>query len=160
MTIYGFEGNYSWLSNFYGLGRGPSGPLTAEHLFQAAKTQDMNERNYVLSAPTPKEAKARGKGVTLRPDWSMYRIEAMEHVLRYKFEDPELRGKLVGTGDTELVEANWWNDTYWGVNHQTGQGHNMLGKLLMKLRDEFQQNAEAEHEHEYSTQQQEGRESV
>ena len=63
----------------------------------------------------------------------------MRKVLEYKFENPELRAKLLDTGDRELIEANTWHDTYWGVDKWSGKGHNMLGKLLMKLRDELRE---------------------
>lgn len=111
--------------------------MTAEHYFQAAKTTDIDEARDVLSQLTPGGAKRAGAKVTLRPDWDSYRVEAMEAVLRYKFEDPRLRAKLVATGDAELVEANTWNDRYWGVDSDSGTGHNMLGILLMKLRREY-----------------------
>jgi predicted NAD-dependent protein-ADP-ribosyltransferase YbiA (DUF1768 family) len=42
---------------------------------------------------------------------------------------------LKATGDEELVEGNWWNDTFWGVCN--GVGENNLGKLLMKIRAEL-----------------------
>ena len=33
----------------------------------------------------------------------------------------------------ELIEKNWWNDTYWGECQ--GRGFNFLGKYLMEIRD-------------------------
>jgi predicted NAD-dependent protein-ADP-ribosyltransferase YbiA (DUF1768 family) len=41
------------------------------------------------------------------------------------------------TGDIPLVEANTWNDLYWGVDADNGNGQNMLGILLMQVRDEI-----------------------
>lgn len=37
------------------------------------------------------------------------------------------------TGERKLVEVNNWGDTYWGQNERL-QGKNMLGRLLMDLR--------------------------
>jgi predicted NAD-dependent protein-ADP-ribosyltransferase YbiA (DUF1768 family) len=37
------------------------------------------------------------------------------------------------TAPHELVEGNWWNDTYWGICD--GTGRNRLGQLLMDLRN-------------------------
>ena len=54
--------------------------------------------------------------------------------LRIKFKNPELRSLLLATGNEELVEGNWWRDTYWGVCE--GVGQNKLGKLLMQVREE------------------------
>lgn len=42
---------------------------------------------------------------------------------------------LLKTGDEELVEGNTWGDTFWGVCK--GKGRNELGKILMKVREEF-----------------------
>ena len=50
-----------------------------------------------------------------------------------KFLNPDLREKLVATGDAELIEGNHWNDTCWGVCK--GIGQNNLGKILMEVRD-------------------------
>ena len=134
--IYGFEGENSFLSNFYRL----EGTVeTAEHLFQAAKAVKKNDAAWIMSSGHPSDAKKRGRVVQMRPDWETYRVEAMRKVLEYKFENPELRAKLLDTGDRELIEANTWHDTYWGVDKWSGKGHNMLGKLLMKLRDELRE---------------------
>ena len=59
----------------------------------------------------------------------------MYKCLRSKFSAPELREKLLDTGDAELIEGNWWNDTTWGVCN--GVGENRLGKLLMQIRAEI-----------------------
>jgi predicted NAD-dependent protein-ADP-ribosyltransferase YbiA (DUF1768 family) len=63
----------------------------------------------------------------------------MLDALRDKFSDPELRAKLLATGDEFLVEGNHWGDTYWGVCN--GKGRNMLGSLLMKVREEIKNDA-------------------
>lgn len=47
--------------------------------------------------------------------------------------------QFLSTGDAELVEGNTWNDTWWGVNATTGKGKNMLGRLLMQVREELRQ---------------------
>jgi predicted NAD-dependent protein-ADP-ribosyltransferase YbiA (DUF1768 family) len=59
----------------------------------------------------------------------------MLSALRIKFKNPELRAMLLTTGDEELIEGNWWRDTYWGVCE--GIGQNKLGKLLMQVREEI-----------------------
>jgi predicted NAD-dependent protein-ADP-ribosyltransferase YbiA (DUF1768 family) len=58
----------------------------------------------------------------------------MEEILRMKFADERLRDKLTSTAPVELVEGNWWGDTFWGVCKGVGENH--LGRLLMKIRDE------------------------
>ena len=77
-----------------------------------------------------------GRKVNLRKDWEDVKIQVMENGLRLKFQDPTLRKKLLATEDEELVEGNPWGDRYWGVCN--GSGKNKLGKLLMKIRKELQ----------------------
>jgi len=137
-TIGRFEGEHAFLSNFFQQGLEFEGRsyATAEHAFQAAKTDDPAERERVRTARTPGGAKALGKRVTLRRGWDAERVSVMEAVLRAKFADPGLRARLLATGAAELVEGNSWNDTFWGVCR--GRGQNWLGKLLMKLRAEVE----------------------
>lgn len=132
-----FDGEFAFLSNFYPC-TVHDGKLTfpsTEHYFQAMKTLDMVERINISRAATPGESKKMGRSVKLRPDWEEVKLSVMETALRQKFADPELAAKLKATGDEELVEGNWWNDTYWGVCR--GVGENNLGKLLMKIRSEL-----------------------
>lgn len=127
-----FTGKHEFLSNFH---REKDGS-TAEHKFQAAKTDDPTEKAWVLAAPTPAAAKARGKKVQLQEGWNTDRIQVMLSVLRVKFQDPDLRAKLQATGNADLQEGNFWGDTFWGVSTKTGKGQNNLGRLLMQVREE------------------------
>lgn len=136
--IDSFDGPYRFLSNFF-----PLTPQilvdgiyyrTVEHAFQAQKTLNETERIWICNAVTPGMAKRIGRTVTLRSDWGEYRLPLMGRLLRQKFSDPVLRDALIETGDAELTEGNTWGDRFWGVD---GIGENHLGKLLMKLRDEY-----------------------
>lgn len=138
-TIDKFDGEYAFLSNFYD---SPIKPFndwilypTVEHAFQAAKTNDIGMRKKIASQPTPGKAKSLGRHVDLIPNWREDRIHVMYECLRAKFEIPDLRTKLLSTGNAHLIEGNWWGDTYWGVCN--GVGSNNLGKLLMKIREEL-----------------------
>ena len=73
--------------------------------------------------------------MTLRSDWEAIKCEIMLDVLRAKFQDHRLRAQLVATAPKQLVEANSWGDRFWGVSR--GTGFNVLGLLLMKVRDEI-----------------------
>ena len=136
-----FDGKYFFLSNF-----SPS-PFrvdyvlfpTMEHYFQANKADNQNDYLHIAYAPTPGEAKRLGRKIQLRPDWEKIKDEVMLTGLRKKFADPELRSLLLATGDEELIEGNYWGDTYWGVCN--GVGQNKLGKLLMQVREEIKNNA-------------------
>jgi ribA/ribD-fused uncharacterized protein len=136
-----FDGEYAFLSNFYEAPVEKGGIVypTNEHFFQAMKTLDNEERKKIAAALTPGQAKRMGRKVKLRPDWDSVRLQIMREGLVLKFLcHKDLAKKLVATGDAYLEEGNWWNDTFWGVCN--GAGCNMLGKLLMQLREELRGN--------------------
>lgn len=133
MAITEFKGQYFFLSNFYIPEHCPSG----EHLFQAAKATSHADYMKVLAAPTPAVAKRVGRHIELRPDWEGVKERVMAEVVAVKFHHPELRNKLIATGDHELSEGNTWGDTYWGVDLATGEGRNRLGVILMDLREDL-----------------------
>ena len=141
--INSFDGEFAFLSNFF-----PS-PITfdgitfptVENWFQAWKTEVPAEFRAIATAETPGRAKRLGRKCMLREDWEEVKEQVMEDGLRLKFADPELKAKLIATGDQYLEEGNTWHDNYWGVCHcikcQDIMAKNHLGKLLMKLRTEF-----------------------
>lgn len=131
-----FKGEYRWLSNFHLVDVVYDGEVypSTEHAYQAAKTHQDVTRQLIREAPTPGVAKALGKACLLRPDWEEIKVEVMEDLLRQKFKNPLLKAKLLATVGHDLVEGNHWGDTFWGVCR--GKGLNMLGKLLMQIRDE------------------------
>lgn len=137
-----FTGRYLFLSNFYVAPIVIKGIVYAsgEHAFNAAKTVDQSERQWVRSAPSPAEAKRRGRKVTLRAGWDeTVRFRAMRSVLHAKFDDPEMRERLLATGRAYLVEGNVWHDQVWGdcrcAQHRSIPGENHLGRMLMEQRD-------------------------
>lgn len=136
--IDSFTGNYWFLSNFYDPApvryEGEEYPTT-EHAYQAAKTLDVRERQQIQETSDPGRTKKLGRRVTLRPDWEDIKLDIMLDLVRQKFRDPTLRRALLDTGTQELVEGNWWGDTFWGVCK--GKGSNHLGKILMRVRNEI-----------------------
>ena len=136
-----FDGEYFFLSNFSASPFRIDNVLfpTMEHYFQANKADNQNDYLRIAYAPTPGEDKRLGRKIQLRPDWEKIKDNIMLTGLRKKFADPELRNLLLATGDEELVEGNYWRDTYWGVCN--GVGQNKLGKLLMQVREEIKNNA-------------------
>jgi ribA/ribD-fused uncharacterized protein len=140
VKIKAFRGPYSFLSNFYpSIVRfdGLAYP-TVEHAYQAAKSPHNSEYHAkLISVPADKagDAKALGQNVTLRTDWEDVRLDIMLDLVRQKFRHPKLRIQLKSTDDAELIEGNYWFDTFWGVCNGHGQNH--LGKILMKVRDEI-----------------------
>ena len=136
-AITSFKGQYIWLSNFWMSPIEYEGNIykSVEHAFQAAKTLDPLERDYIAAASTPDIAKRRGRTVHLRHDWEQIKEMIMLDLLRIKFRHIGLRAALLGTQHHELIEGNHWGDTYWGVDHRLG-GQNRLGMLLMQVRSE------------------------
>lgn len=134
-----FRGAYRFLSNFHTATVEFEGQTyrSVEHAFQAAKTSDPKERKRIREADTPGLAKALGRRATLRPDWEKVKLDVMLDLLRKKFGHPHLADLLLDTDDLHLVEGNTWNDRFWGA--VDGKGHNHLGRLLMKVRDELRQ---------------------
>lgn len=136
MKINNFSGEYRWLSNFW------MAPITignwifpsSEHAYQAAKSRDPQDWFKIASLSTPGQAKRSGQYLNLREDWEAIKLDAMAEIIEAKFEQhPDLKAKLIATGDAELIEGNTWNDTFWGVCR--GVGHNHLGKILMTYRE-------------------------
>ena len=111
---------------------------TSEHYFQSCKFDDSNLKEKVRLANTPMEAAniGRDRSLPLNPLWDSIKNDCMYKALYAKFTQyPELKGLLINTGDAIIQEATT-NDYYWGIGND-GTGKNMLGVLLMKLRDEF-----------------------
>lgn len=142
-TITRFEGKYAFLSNFHECEILYDELVfrSVEAAFQAMKCQTHKER-VPFEEMGPRQARAAGRKVTLRPDWEQRKLTLMYSLVRQKFSaSPELRQKLLATGDAELVEGNRWHDGYWGscecARCQNKPGQNYLGKILMQVRTEL-----------------------
>ncbi len=131
-----FKNKYFFLSNFYPcvvtllIGDKVLSFKNSEAAYQAQKNESLAE-NFILLKGL--EAKKLGENLKLTTDdWDTYRLYAMARALNSKFKDPSLMFQLKQVREP-IVEDNYWNDTYWGVCG--GVGDNMLGKLLMFIRD-------------------------
>jgi len=137
-VIDNFRDEYLFLSNFYATEICLLG-LTyknAEAAFQAQKTLDPFLRKQFCGLD-PSAAKAIGRTLPLRSDWEDVKVDIMKSVLEIKFSNPFLEKELMKTKQEILVEGNNWGDTFWGVCG--GKGKNMLGKLLMEIREKKEQ---------------------
>lgn len=147
--LYGFFGEYSFLSNFEPSplklqGAHADGLLyaTSEHAYMAMKSHDLAVRHFISRLPTPRLARDAGQVIALREDWASFRTEAMLAAVRAKFtQNPHLAKRLLATGLLYLEETNNWGDRFWGVVE--GQGQNMLGKILMQVRTELFEHQDA-----------------
>lgn len=116
---------------------------TAEHAYQAGKARKQAVREWILNAPSPALVAMAAHGLytwDIVPNWSKTKFDRMRAVLRAKFSQHEdLKAALVSTGTCRLIESatvdNEVNRLWGEVN---GKGKNMLGVLLMELREELQ----------------------
>jgi ribA/ribD-fused uncharacterized protein len=109
---------------------------TSEHYFQAQKFAGTPHVEDVRIARTPKQAAELGRDRQrpLRADWEQVKDDVMRRAVLRKFEThADIRATLLATGDEALVE-NAPGDYYWGCG-KDGTGKNMLGKILMEIRD-------------------------
>lgn len=139
-NVKGFFGDYRFLSNFYMAPVWYEGILypSTEHAYQAAKTLDENVRMEFLEL-TCSKAKSKGQEIGLRENWDTIKYDVMFAVVFDKFfRHQELKELLLATEDKYLEETNHWRDRYYGVCE--GEGKNVLGKILMQVRDIIKNN--------------------
>lgn len=140
-SISHFRDAFRYLSNFYPSPINVNGWYfpTVEHCYQAHKVKFPQDFLSILNANSPGSAKRLGKQYILRDDWEMVKLHVMQIAVLAKFKQhPLLKYKLIDTFPMQLVEGNNWHDNYWGVCYCSAckdQGKNMLGKILMNLRD-------------------------
>jgi ribA/ribD-fused uncharacterized protein len=146
MSIAEFQGEYRFLSNFWLVNVIYDHQMysSVEHAYQAAKTLDDTQRRMIQWAEKPGDAKRMGQIITLREDWEQVKLLVMKNLVWQKFQYPNLKQKLLATGDQSLIEGNRWHDNYWGVclcgvcqNTKHIIGHNYLGRVLMDVRDKL-----------------------
>jgi ribA/ribD-fused uncharacterized protein len=129
---------------------------TNEHYFQAMKAVEFKDADVlkkIMAAKSAKSAKALGRKVkNFNPEvWDTRTDDVMRKGVRAKFvQHPDLRTKLMETGDKPIGEANA-RDSYWGIGTGPTQakaktpskwpGQNKLGKILMELRTTFKEEA-------------------
>jgi ribA/ribD-fused uncharacterized protein len=114
---------------------------TSEHFFQAQKFAGTEHAEAIRSTRSPMIAARMGRDrkKPLRRDWEAVKDEVMREAVRAKSsQHSELAELLLQTGDSVLVEHTT-NDSYWGDGGD-GSGKNVLGQILMRVRDELRQN--------------------
>jgi len=117
---------------------------TSEALYQACRFPHRPEiQQLIVQQASPMTAKMKSKPHRndSRPDWDVVRIKIMRWCLRVKLaQNWDEFGKLLrATGDRAIVEESR-KDDFWGaktVDDKTLVGGNVLGRLLMELREEL-----------------------
>ena len=123
---------------------------SSEHLFQLMKFTDEVVVKRILNGITRNEKKCHEIKKTVksyekdyrREDWGSMIIDAMKFCLQCKYEQSEVfRQKLEATQGFNIVEDQTSfpkkSPDAWGTKLREGQfvGPNLLGRLLMELRD-------------------------
>lgn len=141
--INSFTGKHRFLSNFYPCMVQYEGIVyrSVEHAYQAAKSLSPTDRLTVAAYKTAAQAKKLGRKLPLRSDWPTVKVPIMRELLMFKWSHQDMLELLLATDNEELVEGNWWGDTFWGVCN--GVGQNMLGKLHMEIREHYRASLES-----------------
>lgn len=133
-----FQKEYRWLSNFE--------PCTilldgveyqsVEHAYMSCKSSDPKWKSFCADKNvTAGKVKRASKDIELIPDWENKKIDVMRMCLTQKYTQEPFKSKLLATGNALIQEGNHWGDKFWGVCLKTGEGENILGKLIMDIRD-------------------------
>lgn len=125
---------------------------TAEHWMMASKAAffgDSATRALIMKEPSPE--KVRDLGRQIKPfdskKWAKHSYEIVLRGNQVKFADPELKQRMLDTGNRLLVEASP-HDKLWGIGYDSDHavknydswGQNLMGKVMMQIRDELQTN--------------------
>jgi ribA/ribD-fused uncharacterized protein len=142
MTIYFYKTNekYGCFSNFahYGFELDEKWWMTSEHYFQAQKFYGTEYVEIIRLLDNPMKAAkmGRNRNLPLREDWEEVKDDVMRKAVYAKFfQNIELKNILLDT-DSEYIVENTSNDYYWGCG-TNGSGKNMLGIILMEIRDKL-----------------------
>jgi ribA/ribD-fused uncharacterized protein len=144
---------FGWLGNMapYSINYENQIWKTSEALFQAMRFNNPEIRELIRKEKSPMGAKMKAKShqkFRVVEPMSDEDVENMKKCVRLKFEqNPEIRIMLLGTGDSEIIEdignRNGERHKFWGakrVNENQFDGINMMGEILMELRNEIQNN--------------------
>jgi ribA/ribD-fused uncharacterized protein len=136
-----FKGPYFFLSNFFE--SVVDGYGSNEARYQSKKTKNMKARQ-IFKKLSAAESKVMGQALSLRTDWEEVKDDEMMEGLLLKFEAGTfLASQLVSTGDSKLIEGNYWHDNYWGdcfcKKCKDIEGQNKLGRMLMQIREKLRE---------------------
>ncbi len=144
IRFYRATGDFGFLSNLY------PAPITiednpwsgrtfpdSERAYQFMKPKDIRVAEWLVNAPYSDVCATSAHALLtfrVRPNWNQIKVGVMRKVLWEKFKQhKELYNKLQETKGLGLIEASN-GDHFWGIG-KNGLGKNMLGELLMELRD-------------------------
>ena len=121
---------------------------TSEALFQSMRFDDDSVKEIIRGEKSPMGAKMKAKKnrdqMVVVP-MSELDVENMRKCVKMKFDaHPQLKRQLMNTKDAFIYEdignRNGERHKFWGakkLSESEGDGNNMMGKILMDLREEY-----------------------
>jgi ribA/ribD-fused uncharacterized protein len=140
IKFYSTKGDYGYMCNFYRSKQIVDGKeyATNEHWYQSQKAVDPVIQEWIRNSPTPHGAMMAGRNLRVKemyPDWDNIKFDIMKKGLMEKFiQNEDIKQKLLSTGD-KIIHEDSPVDMIWGI-----KGKDMLGKLLMEVREKLRQN--------------------
>lgn len=117
--------------------------LTSEALYQICRFPHLPDvQKLIIAQKSPMAAKMKGKPyrTNSRQDWDQVQVKIMRWCLRVKLaQNWTTFSRLLLETDERLIVEQSRRDAFWGakpVDEQTLVGMNVLGRLLMELREE------------------------
>lgn len=140
IEFYGPHEANAYLSNWYPASIYLKGKIwpSSEHYYQAQKLEgtEFEEICRRMESPRLTFEYTRRPEIPVRNDWDEVKVDVMRDAVYAKFsQNPELKEKLLATGDLEIIE-NSLIDSFWGIGADR-QGKNILGKILMEIREKL-----------------------
>lgn len=141
---------YGWMGNMapYPIKFDGKVWLTSEALFQGMRYDVVGIQEIIRNEKSPMGAKMKAKKfkdqMVVVP-MSAQDVENMRKCVRMKFDQhPDLKKELMKTKGVFIYEdignRNGERHKFWGakkISENEGDGQNMMGKILMELRDEY-----------------------
>ena len=111
---------------------------SVEHAYQAQKSHEDLWKEYCQRQDVNShQVKRKSHRIDIRDDWEEVKLQIMADLLLQKFKQQPFYSKLLDLQHEYIQEGNYWGDTFWGVCEKTGEGRNVLGKLIMNIRNAF-----------------------
>jgi ribA/ribD-fused uncharacterized protein len=140
IRLYRANGELGFLSNLFPSKIEFEGRTfrNAEEAYQYGKPLDKKVKDWIVSAPKPHLTAMAAHSLLyydIVPWWNEIKVDRMKKILRIKFADKIRAEQLLDTLNATLIEDSK-TDNFWGIGKK-GTGKNMLGVLLMEVREEL-----------------------
>lgn len=134
-----FTDEYSFLSNEYQFETNLGGRTyqSLEHAYHSEKSNDPSWKDYCSKKTTKiKDLRKACLAIVFRNDWNKIKLDLMAYLLLQKFvENEDMKQRLIDTSPKILLNGNFNGDKYWGFCLKEERGENMIGNMLMQIRN-------------------------